>query len=150
MSRAQIGERCAHEAANVDAVMIVEASVFHRDERGRQIRRHVFERQPVAHQRAAMADFASVGVEKCERDRPVGGIEVLAQIEFGCEPHEDRRREVEQRDRNADDGDQHACNARESEPVADDPVAQRVQVFRESVAQHGRATSPIFAADSRL
>jgi hypothetical protein len=57
--------------------------------------------QPVADDGAAMAEFLAVGVEKGERDGPVGGVEVLAQIELGREPHENRGCEIEQRDRNA-------------------------------------------------
>jgi len=128
---------------------LVIAAILHRDEGGGQVGRHVFQGQSVADQCAAMAEFVAIGIEKGERDGPVGGVEVLAQIELGREPHENRGCEIEQCDRDRDDRDQHAREARESESVADDPVAQRVQIFREVVARHGCAKLSIFAAVSR-
>ncbi len=149
---APVGVERAREAAQVEAVMVVEVAVFHRDEGVGQIVRHLFQRQPLADQRAAMADLGSFRVEEGERDRPVHRIEVLRQIKRRRHPRQNRGQHRDADCRN-DDEDRHRGDERRQPASAPhDPVFERLDVFRdvvELVTSHGSGSSPIFAANSR-
>jgi len=58
----------------------------------------------------------------------------------------------QQRQRHGDRRRRNRQQRREKAPAPDEVIRQRLQIFRDAVegASHGRATSPIFAAQSRL
>ena len=60
----EIGERRAGKAAEIDAVMVVEAAVLHDEKRLGQMRRHVGEAQPLADDRTAPADEFALFVQE--------------------------------------------------------------------------------------
>ena len=85
MARPQIEQQGAAQPQGIDAIVVIETSVFHGDEGGGEIGRHVFQFQPLADDGAAMADFGAVRVQEGEGQRPVDGIQVHAGIKLGRE-----------------------------------------------------------------
>ncbi len=81
----KIQQQGAAQAQGIDTIVVIKAPVLHGDEGGGKIGRHVFQRQPLAHDSAAMADLDAVGVQKGEGQRPVDRIKVHAGIELGRE-----------------------------------------------------------------
>ena len=59
MAGAVVDPQRAQQAARIEAVMRIEVAVLHRDEGGGQIGRHLLQRQPLADDRAAMADLVA-------------------------------------------------------------------------------------------
>ncbi len=72
--RLEIGPKRAQQALRIDAVMRIETPVFHGDEGGGQISRHLLQRQPLADNGAAMAGNLAFGIEEGEGDGPVHRI----------------------------------------------------------------------------
>ena len=66
MPGADVLQQRAQQAARIDAVMRIEAAVFHGDEGGRQSGRHLLQGQPLADQRAAAAGDLALGVQEGE------------------------------------------------------------------------------------
>ena len=95
--RPHIQQQRARQAQRIDAVMGIEAPVLHGDEGGRQIFGHLVQRQPFAHDGAAMAHVIAVRIQEGEGQRPVDGIKVDAGIKLGRKQAQHQRREVQQR-----------------------------------------------------
>ncbi len=103
MTGAEILDRRAQEPAHRNAFVAVEAAVFHGDEGGRQVSRHLVEMQAVAHDGAAMADFVAFLVEEGEGHGPIDGVEVLAHVDLRREPDQNVRDEPDEEQRREDD-----------------------------------------------
>ncbi len=76
MAGAHVAQGRAHQPAHVDAAVLEEAAVLHRDEGGGQVGRHLVQVQALADDRAAMADLVAVLVQEGEGERAVHRIEV--------------------------------------------------------------------------
>ena len=146
--RLHVHPQRAEQPFGIDAVMLVEAPVLHRDEGGGKVGRHLFQRQPLADNGASMADHLAARVQEGERHRPVDGIKVLGKVELGRERRNQRRQGVKQQQRQDDNDADPGPYAQQRHAVFDDPADDFVQDFLQALA-HGRAKWPIFWADSR-
>ena len=69
VARPQVQQQGAAQAQGIDAIVVIEAPVLHGDEGGGKIGGHLLQFQPLAHNRAAMADFVAVRIQKSESQR---------------------------------------------------------------------------------
>ena len=107
-----VGDHGAHEAERVDAVVRVEPPVLDRQERLRQVGRHLLERDRGAAHLAAVGEHAAVERDDLHRRRPLRHLERL-----------DRRQVVGDPEQQADAGD-HAPQRGDRRPV-EHPSDQR-------------------------
>ncbi len=83
LARLEIEQQRPRQSHRIDAIVIVEAPVFHGDKGGGQIGGHLLQLQPFAHHGAAVADFLSSHVQKGEGQGAIDGIEIDSGIEPG-------------------------------------------------------------------
>ena len=89
-----VGDRGARDADGVDAVMRIEAAVFDGDERLRQIRRQILQRDIGAGHFAARGEHAAVEAGDLDGRRALWNFQRLDRRQMGADP-----------DHDADDGD---------------------------------------------
>ena len=150
MPGAEVEIKRPQQPERIDAVMGIEAPVFHGDEGGRQIVGHILQLQPLAHHRAAMARRSlAVGIQEGEGGGPVHRIKIDMGIKRRGEQAEKGRQQIEQRprhgDRCDDDGEDRHQPVRDPTYRAEPVFELRQLVF----ARHGRNRAPIFTAVSR-
>ena len=102
IARLQVQDDRPRQAARIDAVMGIEAPVFHGDEGGWQEGWHLLQFQPRADDGAAMTHFVALGVQEGEGQGAIDGVKVDLGIQRRREEAQHHRPQIEQRQGNGE------------------------------------------------